>query len=107
MGSGFRSSDDKGVWSSDQSFFHTNFLKLESLFPRSEEIPEVNVCHKCPDSGRQHHGDALSEQGGRDQVQVLGLEGPGDFSLLSEHEDYIVVHILGQDNVEADRLSRF
>ncbi len=45
-----------------------------------------------PGSDRQHHGDALSEQGRRDQVQLLGLEGhdQGDYSLVSEHEDYIV-----------------
>ncbi len=43
-----------------------------------------------PGSDRQHYGDALSEQGRRDQAQVLGLEGQGDYSLGSEHEDYIV-----------------
>ncbi len=46
--------------------------------------------YTCPGSDGQHHGDALSEQGGRDQVQVLELEGPGDYSLVSEHEDYVV-----------------
>ncbi len=59
-------------------------------FPHLEEIPEVVVWHTFPGSDGQHHGDALSEQGGRDQVQLLGLEGLGDYSLLSEHKDYIV-----------------
>ena len=43
-----------------------------------------------PGSDRQHYGDALSEQDRRDHVQVLGLESQGDYSLVSEHEDYIV-----------------
>ncbi len=43
-----------------------------------------------PSSDGQHYSDALSEQGGRDQVQVLGLEGQGDYSLVSEHENHIV-----------------
>ena len=59
-------------------------------FPRLEEIPEVAVWRTRPSSDRQHYGDALSEQGRRDQVQVLGLEGQGDYSLVSEHEDHIV-----------------
>ncbi len=45
-------------------------------FPRLEEIPQVTVWRTCPGSDGQHHGDVLSEQGRRDQVQVLGLEGP-------------------------------
>ena len=48
------------------------------------------VWRTCPSSDGQHYGDALSEQGGRDQVQMLGLEGQGDYSLVSEHEDHIV-----------------
>ncbi len=33
----------------------------------------------------------ISEQDGRDlQVQVLGMEGQGYYSLVSEHEDHIV-----------------
>ncbi len=59
-------------------------------FPRLEDIPEVAVWHIRPSSDGQHYGDALSEQGGRDQVQELGLEGQGDYSLVSEHEDHIV-----------------
>ncbi len=55
-----------------------------------EEIPEVAVWRTRPASDRQHYGDALSEQGRRDQVQVLELEGQRDYSLMSEHEDYIV-----------------
>ncbi len=43
-----------------------------------------------PSSNGRHYGDALSEQGGRDQVQVVGLEGQGDYSFVSEHEDHIV-----------------
>ncbi len=35
----------------------------------------------------QHHGDALSEQGRRDQVQESGLEGPGEYLVVSEVED--------------------
>ncbi len=34
--------------------------------------------HMRPGADGQHHSDALSEQGGTDQVQVLGLEGSGD-----------------------------
>ncbi len=58
-------------------------------FPRLEEIPEVAVWRTRPSSDGQHCGDILSEQGGRGQVQVLGLEGQGD-PFLSEHEDHIV-----------------
>ncbi len=71
----------KGVWSSDHSSLHINFLELE-------EIPEVAAWRSRPGSDRQHYGDALSEQDRRDQVQVL--ESQGDYSLVSEHEDYIV-----------------
>ncbi len=40
-------------------------------FPCLEEIPEVAVWRSRPGPDRQHHSDALSEQGRRDQVQVL------------------------------------
>ncbi len=74
----------RGVRSSDQSS-----LQGEVYFSRLEEIPEVAVWSTHPGSDRQHHGDAVSKQDRRDQVQVLGLEGSGDYSLVSEHEDYI------------------
>ncbi len=57
-------------------------------FPRIEEIPEVAAWHTRPDSHGQNHGDALSEQGGRGQVRMLGLKGLGDYSVVSE--DHIV-----------------
>ncbi len=47
------------------------------------------VWRTYPGSDRQH-GDTLSEQGGRDQVQMLGLEGQGNYSLVSDHGDCIV-----------------
>ncbi len=68
------------VWSSDQSSLHINFLVLETVYPCLEKIPEVALWKSCPDSDGLHYGDALSEEGRRDQVQVLGLEGKGDYS---------------------------
>ncbi len=90
MGSGLRSSDCKRVWSSKSVFSPYKLLELETIFPCLEEIPEVAVWHTRSGSDGQHFGDALFEQGRRDQVQVLGLEGQGDYSLVSEHEDHIV-----------------
>ncbi len=66
MGSSLRSSDGKGGLV-ERSVFSAYKSQAGDCFP-----------------------DALSEQGGRDQVQVLGLEGQGDYSLVSEHEDLIV-----------------
>ncbi len=66
------------------------FSRVGDCFPRLEDIPEVAVWRTYSSSDRQHYGNALSEQGGRDQAQVLGLEGQGDYSLVSEHEDHIV-----------------
>ncbi len=56
----------------EQSVFCQYKLSLAGdCFPRLEEIAEVAVSHTRPGSDGQHHSDALSEQGGRDQVQVL------------------------------------
>ena len=46
------------------------------------------VWHAHPGSDGQHHGDALSEQGGRDQIQEPGHQSPGEYSLVSEVEDF-------------------
>ena len=90
MESGLQSSDGKGGVVERSVFSPYKLSRAGDCFPRLEEIPEVAVCHTRPSSDGQHNGDALSEQGGRDQVQVLGLEGQGDYSLVSVHEDHIV-----------------
>ncbi len=90
MGSGLRSSDGKGGLVERSVFSPYKLSRAGDCFPRLEEIPEVAVWRTRPSSGGQHYGDALSEQGGRDQVQELGPEGQGDYSLVSEHEDHIV-----------------
>ncbi len=73
----------------DRSFFSPYKLsQAGGWIP--EEIPKVAVWHTRPGSDRQHHSDALYEQCGRDQVQVLGQEGSGDYSVVSELEDHIV-----------------
>ena len=106
-GGGLRSSDGRGGGgrSSDQSSLHINFIELETVFLALKRFQRWLLWRSRPGSDRQHYGDAFSEQGRRDQVQVLGLEGQGDYSLVSEHES--AVHISGQDNVEADHLSQF
>ncbi len=73
-----------------------------------EEIPEVAVWRTRPGSDRQHYGDALSEQGRRDQFQVWGWKVREIIHwCLSMRITLQAVHISGQDNVEADRVSRF
>ncbi len=61
-----------------------------------------------PGSDRQHYGDALSEQGRGDQVQVLALE-VREIILwcLSMRITLSAVHMPGKDNIEVGRLSRF
>ncbi len=90
MGSGLRSSDGKGCVIEQSDFSPCKFSRAGDCFPHLGEIPEVAVWHTRPGSDREHQCDALSEQGGRDQVQGLGQEGLGDYSLVSEYEDYIV-----------------
>ncbi len=77
------------VWLSDQYSLHINFLELETVFLALKTFQKW-LCGTRPSSDGQYNGDAPSEQGGRDQVQELGLESQGDYSLVSEHEDYIV-----------------
>ncbi len=84
------SSDGKGCVVERSVLSPYKLSRAGNCFPRLEEIPEVAVERTRPSSDGQHYGDTLSEQGRRDQVQVLGLEGQGDYSLVSEHEDHIV-----------------
>ncbi len=90
MGSGLQSTDGKGGVVERSVFSPYKLSQAGDCFPRLEEIPEMAVWCTRPSSDGQHNGDALSEQGARDQVQVLGLKGQGNYSLVSEHEDHIV-----------------
>ncbi len=46
------------------------------------------VWHTHSSSDGQHHGDALSEHGRRDQVQVPGHQGLGEYSVVSKVRDF-------------------
>ncbi len=59
------------------------FSRAGDCFPSLKEIPEVAVWHTRPGSDGQHNCNALSEQDGRDQVQELGPQSPGDHSVVS------------------------
>ena len=78
-----------GSWSSHQSSLHINFLELETALLTLKGSRGDCAAHTSwfRWTALQY---ALPEQGSRDQVQVLGLEGLRDYSVVSELEDLIV-----------------
>ncbi len=104
-GDGLRSSVGKGCVVERSVFFPYKLSRPGYCFPRLEEILEVAVWRSCPGSDRQHYGDALSEQTRRDQVQVLGVEGQGDYSLVSEREGLHCQQYIAQDRTVSRRIA--
>ncbi len=92
----------RGVWLSDQSFPHINFLELETVFLALKRFQSwlcgAHVLFQTHSTTVMHY---LNRVG--DQVQVLGLEGLRDYSLVAEHEDYI----FSSTYLKADCLSQF
>ncbi len=106
VGSGLRSFDSKGCVVERSVFSPYKLSRAGDCFPHLDKIPEVAVWRSRPDSDRQHYDDALSQQGGRDQVQVIGLEGQKIIHwCLSMRITLSPVDISGQENVEVDCLS--
>ncbi len=87
---GLRSFDSKGCVVEQPASSPYKLSRAGDCFPHLEEIPEVAVCHMLPGSDEQHYTDALSEQDKMDQVQVLGLEGSVDCSVVSELKNFLV-----------------
>ena len=77
-----------GGGSSDHSSLHINFLELETVLLALKRFQRW-LCGSHVLDG-QHYSDALSEQWWRNQVQVLGLEGEGDYSVVSHLLDHFV-----------------
>ncbi len=108
MGGGLRSFDGKRCVVERSVFSSYKLSRAGDCFPRLEEIPEVALWHTCPGSDRQHHGDALFEQGGMDQAKCLDWKVREIIHwCLSMRITLSAVHISGQDDDEADHLSRF
>ncbi len=75
------------VWSGDTWGLHINFVDLKSS-PWGNS--RVAVWHTCPGLDGQLDCHALSEQGGRNQIQKPGPQSVGDHSVVSTFSDYTV-----------------
>ncbi len=98
----------RGVWSSDQSSLHINFLELETVFLALNKCQRwlcgTHVLVQTDITMVMHY---LNRAGGTRSRCLDWKVREIIHWCLSMRITLLAVHISGQDNVEADHLSRF